>query len=156
MALPPDWCSTIISPCVDLAKPGIYKWEIDGGGVYVGKYSRPRRPTQEYRRNVERILANALSHHKNGAFRPVHHALADAVRNGKAITLTIMANGEKEDLNRLERQFILSEKANLNGRASRLATVEFRRSSKSVDSRPENVTASARPCRPAPTHRPSA
>ena len=117
MMLPSEWCSPIITPGVDLTKPGIYKWEIAGVGVYIGKYTRSSRPTREYRRNVERILAKQLSHHKNGEFRRIHHALAQAVREGTPVTLTILANGEKEDLNRIERDFIISEKANLNGRA---------------------------------------
>jgi hypothetical protein len=79
--------------------------------------TRIRRPTKEYRRNVLRILAGLLSHHKNGQFRRVHHAMADAVREGRHIRLTILANADPADINKTERAFILSECANLNGAA---------------------------------------
>ncbi len=49
LTLPLDWCTPIVAPGVDLAKPGIYKWEIEGDGVYIGKYSKASRPTREYR-----------------------------------------------------------------------------------------------------------
>jgi hypothetical protein len=118
--LPPDWCAPVICPGVDLAKPGIYRWVIDGAGVYIGKYTTASRPTQEYRRNVIRILTEQPSHHPNGKFRRVHEELAKAVREGRRITLTILANAEKPDLNRVEQEFIRSEKANLNGPVRRL------------------------------------
>jgi len=116
LTLPLDWCTPIVAPGVDLAKPGIYKWEIEGDGVYIGKYSKASRPTREYRRNVIRILNEKKSHHPDGSFRRVHEALAQAVRDKRKITLTILANADKADLNRTEQQFIQSENANLNGR----------------------------------------
>jgi hypothetical protein len=128
MMLPKEWCTVIVCPGVDCAKPGIYRWEIQGAGtespgIYIGKYTRVSRPTQEYRRNVDRILKNKPSHHRNGLFRRIHHALADAVRDGSQITLTILANAEGADLNRVEREFIHSERANLNGPVIRLPAV---------------------------------
>ena len=113
--LPIDWCTTVICSGVDLAKPGIYQWEIDGAGIYIGKYTSPRRPTKEYKRNVVRLLTGKLSHHVGGKFRRVHEELAKAVQEGRRITLTILANAERLDLNRLEQEFIRLRKANLNG-----------------------------------------
>jgi hypothetical protein len=115
MMLAKDWCAVVIASGVDCLKPGIYRWEIEGAGVYIGKYTRIRRPTKEYRRNVVRILKRLPSHHPDGRFRRVHHALAEAVKEGRRITLTILANAEPADLNRREQEFIRSEGANLNG-----------------------------------------
>jgi hypothetical protein len=116
MMLAKDWCEFVISPGVDCSKPGVYRWLIEGAGVYVWKYTRIRRPTKEYRRNVARILKALPSHHPDGRFRRVHHALAEAVKARRRITLTILANAEPLDLNRREQEFIRSENANLNGR----------------------------------------
>jgi hypothetical protein len=118
MTLSKDWCSLVVASGVDCTKPGIYRWEIEGGGIYIGKYTNIRRPTKEYRRNVVRILKQLPSHHPNGRFRRIHHALAAAVTEGRRITLTILANSELGDLNRREQEFIRSEGANLNGPAS--------------------------------------
>ncbi len=121
-----DWCAMVIREGVDLAKPGIYRWEIQGAvvgnenGIDIGKYTRSSRPRHEYRRNVARILNGVDSHHKNGKFRRIHDALADAVRERRQITLTILANAEPADLNSLEQAFIKSERANLNGPVGRL------------------------------------
>ncbi len=114
--VPEEWCKVVVCPGVDCTKPGIYRWEIEMAGVYIGKYSNISRPTQEYRRNVVRILNNQRSHHANGLFRRVHHALAKAVKDGSQITLTILANAKGIEQNCLERSFIRSENANLNGR----------------------------------------
>jgi hypothetical protein len=101
-----DWYEFVISPGVDCSKPGVYRWQIEGAGVYVGKYTRIRRPTKEYRRNVARILKALPSHHPDGRFRRVQHALAEAVKAGRRITLTILVNAEPLDLNRREQEFI--------------------------------------------------
>jgi hypothetical protein len=118
-----EWYTVNKIPCVDLTRSGIYRWVIEGAmpdgsdGIYIGKYSRIRRPTKEYRRNVARIQKGLESHHKSGKFRRVHHALADAIRDGRRITLTILANANRgDDLNQCEQAFIRSERANLNGR----------------------------------------
>ena len=85
-------------------------------GIYVGKYTSDDRPRHAYRRNVERILNDQLSHHRSGKFRRVHHALAAAVKDKRQITLTLLRNGTcGPELRRLERELIRSERANLNG-----------------------------------------
>ncbi len=117
MKLTKDWCVEVLGPGVDPSKAGIYHWQIEGGGTYIGKYTSIRRPREEYRRNVQRILDCRRSHHPHGNFRRIHHALAEAVRAGRRITLTILINAEQADLNRLEQEFILSERPTLNGGA---------------------------------------
>src|SRR5665213_3240216 len=101
-----DWCKVVVAENVDCSRPGIYRWQIDGTGVYIGKYTHIRRPTKEYRRNVIRILKQLPSHHPDGRFRRIHHALADAVKDGRCITLTILANARPDELNRVEQSYI--------------------------------------------------
>lgn len=112
-----NWYTLIIAPNVDCTKSGIYRWQIDGAGTYIGRYSRITRPTHEYRRNVTRILDEIPSHHRSGKFRRIHHALAVAVKEGRRITLTILENVERPNLNQRERELIRSEEANLNGKS---------------------------------------
>jgi hypothetical protein len=115
MKLSKGWCMEVLGPAVDPRKAGLYHWHIEDGGTYIGKYTSVRRPRKEYRRNVQRILDQRLSHHPDGKFRRIHHALADAVKAGKRITLTILINGDPADLNCLEQEFIRSERPSLNG-----------------------------------------
>ena len=71
--------------------PGLYEWQIEGVGCYIGQYTHARRPRREYGLNVGRILANR-PYRKNNliGFRRVHHELAAAFVAGKAITLTLL------------------------------------------------------------------
>jgi hypothetical protein len=66
---------------------------------------------------VARILKGLSSHHPDGRFRRIHHALAHAVKSGKRPTLTILVNADPADLNCLEQEFIRSERRSLNGPA---------------------------------------
>lgn len=115
VTLPPDWYCEIVADGVCTEKPGIYQWEIEGAGVYIGRYTKIGRPRHEYRRNVERILRKEPSHHRDGKFRCVHRALVAAVNEKRCKILTILANAEPRDPNRDEQKYIHSERANLNG-----------------------------------------
>lgn len=116
--LPPDWYCEVVADGVCNKKPGIYRWEIEGAGVYIGRYTKIGRPRHEYRRNVERILRKEPSHHRDGKFRCVHRALAAAVNEKRCRILTILANAEPCDLNRDEQKDIRSERANPDGRGA--------------------------------------
>ncbi|HME27141.1 MAG TPA: hypothetical protein VKI44_38440 [Acetobacteraceae bacterium] len=119
LVLTGHWCKVIEEPNVDCSKPGIYRWRIEEAGTYIGKYTKIRRPKKEYRRNVARILKGLRSHHPNGKFRRIHHALADAVRDGRCITLTIVTNCTRSELNQVEQDFIRREQPNLNASPGR-------------------------------------
>lgn len=41
---------------VTIDRPGIYPWEIQDAGAYVGRYTNPSQPLGEYDKNVSRIL----------------------------------------------------------------------------------------------------
>jgi hypothetical protein len=52
------WFDFVVADGVDRNQPGIYEWNIEGVGIYIGKYNSIRRPMREYVLNVERVLAN--------------------------------------------------------------------------------------------------
>lgn len=113
--LPPGWYAYVVAEgaCEDV--PGIYEWRIEGIGTYIGKFKRIRRPTREYGCNVVRLL-NERPYRKGSplGFRRIHRELAQAVRVGWLITLTILENPPVADLNRREAQLI-RERGTLNG-----------------------------------------
>lgn len=113
MMLPPDWFKPIVNPGVDLDKPGIYRWCIEGVGSYIGKYTSISRPMSRYTFNLIRLVQGGLP--LNGRrFRRVHRELAQAVRDKRQITLTILENVERgEALNSRERALI-AEHGSLN------------------------------------------
>ena len=96
---------------VDPSQPLIYLWEIIGpdGEVccrYVGKASRgAARPRTQYRRNVNNILAGRpYRKGKPDQFRAIHRRMAEAVRVGETMRLTLVCNVPLgQDINHLER-----------------------------------------------------
>jgi hypothetical protein len=96
---------------VDPTRPLIYLWEIVGlDGVvccsYVGKASGgANRPRTQYRRNVHNIL-NGRPYRKGkpDQFRVIHRRMAQAVRAGETVRLTLVCNvAPGENINQLER-----------------------------------------------------
>ena len=105
--LSPGWYTYVIRDGVDIDKPGIYEWRVEGAGTYIGKYKRIRRPTKEYGRNVVRLLTGKPYRLGNpDGFRRVHRELEQAHREGRKITLTILENVAPSDLARRENELI--------------------------------------------------
>lgn len=97
----------IVAEGVDLSRPGIYAWEIQGTGLYVGKYTRKSRPLREYDKNVRRLLSGQPYRPQNPyGFRRIHHALAEALVTGRQITLHILENCASDELGIRERLLI--------------------------------------------------
>ena len=100
----------VVPDGLSLDRPGIYAWIIEGGAVYFGRYTRKSRPLKEYDKNVRRIFLNEpYRPRKPGGFRRIHHALAEAVRDGRDIELRILENCSPGNLNCRERHWIASE-----------------------------------------------
>ena len=100
-------------------RPGVYRWTIQGGGIYVGRFTHSSRPLKEYARNVDRLLnGKPYRPKKPDGFRRIHNALAQAVRDGRAITIEIVENVELEFLNGREKFWIaqIDPSQRLNGR----------------------------------------
>jgi hypothetical protein len=92
---------------IDEAKPGIYKWTIDGIGSYIGKYKSIRRPKEQYRQNVRRLLQGGdYRKSKPGAYRRIHRELAQALLDGRKIELRILENVDPAKINARERELI--------------------------------------------------
>lgn len=115
LTLPKDWClpATILAG-VDPCLPGIYEWHIEGAGVYIGQFSRIRRPTKEYRRNVVRLL-NGKPYRKGNpdGYRRIHDELAMAHREGRRIELVVVENVPAEKINTREKELIAEHRVRL-------------------------------------------
>ena len=100
---------------VDIDRPGLYEWRIEGTGSYIGQYRWISRPRREYGLNVARLI-NGLPYRKGNldGFRRIHRELAAALMEGRRIELVILENGERPALNDRERELI-RERGNLNG-----------------------------------------
>ena len=105
--LPDAWYSLTIADGADSDFPGLYEFEIEGVGSYIGKYTNLSQRRKLYSRNVCNLL-NGKPHRKGKpeGFRRIHHALADAVRAGKTIKLIILENPSREKIYRRERELI--------------------------------------------------
>ena len=110
-ARPPDWFTEIIAEAVDPEQPGLYEWRIGGVGVYVGKYRWSSRPRREYANNVAKLLGGRpYRKSKPGAFRRIHVELAEAVRAGRKITLTLLENVTDPALRHRREQELIEER----------------------------------------------
>jgi hypothetical protein len=107
LVLPRCWYSYVVNDGVDESLPGLYEWKIAKRGSYIGKYKRVRRPTKEYGRNIIKILQGRPYRAGNpNGFRRNHRELAQALRDGRTITLTILENARMSEINRRERELI--------------------------------------------------
>ncbi|MFM5949286.1 MAG: hypothetical protein ACKOPM_08650 [Novosphingobium sp.] len=101
---PTDWFELTIGAGSTLERPGIYLWSIDDTTSYVGRYSKKSRPLGEYPRNVFRIREGIPYRPQDpDGFRAIHHHLAAAADEGRAIKLTILENCDAGELNQRER-----------------------------------------------------
>jgi len=112
--LPRSWFVLHIAEGADCSRPGLYEWHIECVGRYICKFKRINRPLKEYGRNVVRLVSG-LPYRKGkpDGFRRIHVELAQAVRSGRRIELTILENPSLADINRRERELI-SERGSLN------------------------------------------
>lgn len=108
VALPRGWFEELLVEGVDPSQPGIYEWRIEGVGVYIGQYTSASRPRREYSRNLANIFAERpYRKGKPDKFRTVHKELAQAVREGRHITLSLIENvADKANRNIRERELI--------------------------------------------------
>lgn len=115
-----EWFSLVVEPGVDQKKPGIYEWNIQGVGSYIGKYTHISRPLKEYSRNVNRLLYKLHYRPKNPeGFRHIHRMLAEARVARTPITLILVENVEPARLNDREQKLIRT-RGNLNRTPGRL------------------------------------
>ena len=116
ITLPSDWYIYKLSGDAVESRPGIYEWEIEGRGSYIGKYSKISRPTKRYGKNVNDILGKRPYHgRENGKFRRIHIELYAAFIYKRKITLTILENVD-DKMKRHQREIeLIRLRGNLNG-----------------------------------------
>ena len=114
LALAPGWYEETVLPGVDVERPGLYEWRIEGAGSYIGQYRWISRPRREYGLNVVRLL-NDLPYRKRkpDGFRRIHRELVAALNEGRRIELLILENADKPAINDRER-VLIAERGNLN------------------------------------------
>ena len=125
--LPEDWFDLDVPDGVDPSKPGIYIWEIEGAGKYVGKYTRIDRPMKQYGRNVRRIM-NELPYHdksKPAGFRHIHRELEKAHREGRKITFHTSENVSDPKARHARETELIGEYGNLNRSGNRANNPEL-------------------------------
>ena len=110
-AAQPAWYERKVNDGVDLKQPGLYEWRIESVGVYIGQYTRGRRPNREYALNVARLAAcQPYRKAKPDGFRHIHRALADAVNRGLPITRTLLENQTSKELRNAREQVLIAER----------------------------------------------
>lgn len=106
-----DWWTLDIPEHIDPAQPGIYEWRIADQSLYIGKSSRLSSRLREYPNNVRKLVNEApYRKGKATAYREVHHELRRAHDSGIAVTVTILENCERCDLDERERHWIAIRK----------------------------------------------
>ncbi len=100
---PADWFRFDIPAKIDLARPGIYEWRIEGVGAYVGQSCQLRRRLSQYAANLRRARTGrprrAIGPDNH---REIHEALFTAVGEGRAVSVTVLENCELTELNARE------------------------------------------------------
>jgi hypothetical protein len=110
LVLTEHWCKVIEEPNVDCGKPGIYLRQVEDAGTYIGRYTKNAQTDERISPQCRAHPKGLQSHHPDGRFRRIHYALADAVRDGKCITLSIVANCTPSELKRVEQDSIRRER----------------------------------------------
>lgn len=94
-----NWHHLVVHPGVDPKASGLYEWHVADVGIYVGKFTRWRRPFREYALNVERLLSGRPYRRADPVgFRRIHRVLAGAVRSGRRIELHMVENAPRSEL----------------------------------------------------------
>lgn len=97
---------------IDLDLPGIYEWRIGNESLYIGKSARLRGRIREYPNNVRKLIAGEpYRKGKPTSYREVHHELRNAHDGMIAVTVTVLENCARADLNRRERYWIATRRA---------------------------------------------
>ncbi len=106
----------VISNGLDWELPGIYMWEIEGIGKYIGRYTAKRRPFNEYCNNIRKICQKQpYRPQKPDKFRLIHKALHNAMHDGHSITLSLLENVRRDALSEREKYWLHLINPNLNG-----------------------------------------
>jgi hypothetical protein len=102
-----DWWELVVDDQVEMSLPGIYEWRICTEYIYVGKSARLKRRILEYPNNVRKLLASMpYRRGKPTSFREVHHQLRYAYDHMMAVTVGVLENCDRSQLNQREQHWI--------------------------------------------------
>jgi hypothetical protein len=102
-----DWWQLEADESVDLSLPGIYEWRIGNEYIYVGQSARLKRRLNEYPNNVRKLLSDMpYRNGKPASFREVHHQLRYAYDHKTAVTVGILENCDRSQMNQREQHWI--------------------------------------------------
>ena len=105
--LRPDWYLQPDEVDFNLDQSGVYEWQIDGVGIYVGKAKNLRRRLREYPNNVRRMLDGLAWHgDPNKKYRLIHEALRRAYDAGTSVRVVVLETCEPSARAKLERWWI--------------------------------------------------
>lgn len=107
-----NWWTRNVDESINLDLPGIYEWRIGGHSLYIGKSARLRGRIREYPNNVRKLIAGeAYRKGKPTSYREIHRALRIAHDGLVVVTLTVLENCERADLNQREQYWIATRRA---------------------------------------------
>jgi len=102
-----DFYAQILGASFDLNAPGIYQWEIEGVGIYVGKALKLRSRIRAYPNNVRRMVAGLHWHgDPSKEFRPIHKHLREAHDNGTKVIVKVLENCHRDTRAEREQHWI--------------------------------------------------
>ncbi|TIN43082.1 MAG: hypothetical protein E5Y10_05455 [Mesorhizobium sp.] len=121
ISMPEQWYTLSVADGVDPDLPGIYEWQIEGAGSYIGRYTHSSRPLDDYARHVrDQLLGGIYKPSNPDGWRRIHRELYAALLDGRNIELILVENCAVDQLNARERVH-RKERGTINGRRMTLA-----------------------------------
>lgn len=123
------WWRDAIPEHIDLDQPGVYEWRIGHDSIYIGKSARLSGRIREYPNNVRKLIAGEAYRRGNPtSYRAIHHELRAAHDRLLAVSVTVIENCRKDDLNKRERYWIATRRAEAGQGGPRVLNATGRRS----------------------------
>lgn len=106
------WYTLAELDAADLDVAGIYQWEIEGVGIYVGKALKLGKRIRAYPNNVRRMI-QGLHWHGDASkeYRRVHHALREAYEAGNSVAVRILERCDPAERKKREDEWIARRRA---------------------------------------------
>jgi hypothetical protein len=110
MELAEDWFREDSPSGIDRQRPGIYLWQIEDVGIYVGHAARLDAVALRYATNILDKLNGRPYHNKPRNFRRVHDELAKAVLERRKIVLTLLENVASKSDRQIRKKELIAQR----------------------------------------------